>query len=417
MASMFDGVRAGRRAGRGFGGRWVIHGAALAAALLLAACGSSSKKSVVSSRSYKGHENERDTTNLVSAYPALVGTRLDDCQTCHKSFTFSYLSGSTTRYATKNACDYCHLTQHPDTASGFIEAQPTSFTDTLNAYGLAYLAAGRSVDGLRSIDGADSDGDGAANGVEIAGQKYPGDAASQPGQPNAPTRILSLAELRAMPAHSEFLLANSTKQQFDEYATYAGVTLRALLTAVGVNPDDPGVTGVTVIAPDGFMKDVSIADVNRQFPAAKYHAGLDVATLGANCGFVIYPATLPAGLVDGGDVPGEQRILLAYGRDGAALDTSNLDPTSGKINGEGPYRLVIPQATPGRPDRGSQFNRPECSDNFVSTADHNAGNMVRGVIAVRVNPLPAGVEDFDAKNGGWAYVEDGTVVVYGHGIQ
>ena len=43
--------------------------------------------------------------------------------------------------------------------------------------------------------------------------------------------------------------------------------------------------------------------------------------------------------------------------------------------------------------------------------------MVRGVIAVRVNPLPAGYEDFDAKNGGWAFIADSTLVVYGYGIQ
>jgi len=31
--------------------------------------------------------------------------------------------------------------------------------------------------------------------------------------------------------------------------------------------------------------------------------------------------------------------------------------------------------------------------------------MVRGVVAISVNPLPAGFEEFDHHNGGWAYVE------------
>jgi hypothetical protein len=43
--------------------------------------------------------------------------------------------------------------------------------------------------------------------------------------------------------------------------------------------------------------------------------------------------------------------------------------------------------------------------------------MVRGVIAIRVNPLPAGAEDFDHRNGGWAFVEDASVVVYGFGVR
>jgi hypothetical protein len=30
--------------------------------------------------------------------------------------------------------------------------------------------------------------------------------------------------------------------------------------------------------------------------------------------------------------------------------------------------------------------------------------------------LPEGTEDFDYYNGGWAYVADGSVVVYGHGV-
>jgi hypothetical protein len=42
--------------------------------------------------------------------------------------------------------------------------------------------------------------------------------------------------------------------------------------------------------------------------------------------------------------------------------------------------------------------------------------MVRGVIAVRVNPMPAGLEEFDYQNGGWAYIDDPSVIVYGFGV-
>ena len=391
---------------------------ALVAAALLAACGSSkTDQVVVSSRAYKGHESEKDTTNLVNAYPKAVGTRVDDCQTCHTSGTLTPTGAGAA--ITKNACDFCHLIQHPLTG---YTGQPAAYADTLNVYGAAYKAGGRTKDALLALDAQDSDGDGSANGAEIAEVKYPGDPASKPGQPNAPQKIFTLAELEALTAHSEFLLANSTKQQFDDYATYKGVKLRDLLTAAGVDPADPQITGVTVIAPDGFTKDVTAADVNSQFPAGKFYPGLDTATLGTTCGFVNYPSTLPAGLTDGGDIPGEQWIMIGYQRDGGTIpmDPSNLDPTSGKINGEGPYRLVWPQANPGRPDRGSQYQgepyASNCSDNFTS-ADHNAGNMVRGAIAVRINPLPAGYEDFDAKNGGWAFIADSTLVVYGYGIK
>jgi len=44
------------------------------------------------------------------------------------------------------------------------------------------------------------------------------------------------------------------------------------------------------------------------------------------------------------------------------------------------------------------------------------GNGVPDV-AIRVSPLPEGYEEFDARNGGWAYVDAGQLVVYGAGIE
>lgn len=385
--------------------------AALAAVLFVGCPGGGHE--VVSSHAYKGHENDRDAINFVNVYPRTVGTRLDDCQTCHRSATLAIVAS--TKTAVKNTCDYCHLVNHP--AADLVD-QPTSFADTLNEYGAAYLAAGRTRAALSSIADADSDGDGHANAVEIADLKYPGDATSKPGQQSAPQRVFHLGDLQALAAHTEFLLANSTKQQYDEYASYTGVKVKDLLAAAGVDLADTEIEGVTVVAPDGFMKSISIANVTTVYPTGVFHAGLDTATLGPTCGFVTYPATLPEGIVDGGDIPGEQWLELAYAREGAVLDTSNLDPTSGKINGEGPFRLVVPQRTPGWPDRGSQYSPTTCGDgrDFDSTANHNAGDMVRGVVGIRVDPLPAGYEDFDYRNGGWAYIEDGSVFVYGHGV-
>jgi hypothetical protein len=369
---------------------------------------------IVSSRSYQGHESDTDINNFVNEYRDTLGTRLDDCQTCHTGGTFTYVDGGDT--ASKNPCDFCHLIQHPVT--DFVEALPATYRDTLNPYGIAYMDAGRSREALRTIASRDSDGDTFGNATEIDDLKYPGDPTSMPGQPTAPMRTYTMVQLRALPSVEQFQLCNASRQQFDNYAGYKGVRLRDLLSDAGVNPDSGSFTGVTIIAPDGFMQDVSAAQINAAAPAGTFYGGLDTDTLGTDCGFVDYPSPLPAGVASGAPIPGEPWVQLAYERDGGPMEVSTLDTTSGKINGEGPFRLVIPQFTPGAPDRGSRYSPTTCGDtyDFDDTLDHNAGAMVRGVVAIRVNPLPAGVEDFDYRNGGWAFIASSSVVVYGNGV-
>src|SRR3990172_7172487 len=140
----------------------------LVAAALLVACSSDKTDQVVaSSRAYKGHENEKDTTNLVNAYPKAVGTRVDDCQTCHTSGTLTPTGAGAA--VTKNSCDFCHLIQHPLTG---YTGQPASYADTLNAFGADYMAAGRTKDALLALDAEDCDGDGATNGAEIRSEEH-----------------------------------------------------------------------------------------------------------------------------------------------------------------------------------------------------------------------------------------------------
>ena len=394
-----------------------LHGTALTflAALALPAVCSAQEGAGAASRAYRGHDNEHDVATFVSVYRAAVGSRLDDCQTCHRGGTFTETRSG--RTVTRNPCDFCHLTQHP--APGYAEPMPAGFRATLNAYGLAYLDAGRTARALRAIARLDSDSDGAANGEEIAALRYPGDRTSRPGQPSAPLRTFTMAQVRALPARDEFLLVNASRQAADFYAVYRGVRVRDLLLAAGVDPDAAGFQGVTVIAPDGYLKDIPARQVNAPFPVAPFFGGLDSAGLGADCGFVQYPRPLPAGLRDGAPIPGAPWMLLAYERDGRAMDVASLDAATGRIRGEGPFRLVVPQAAPGAPDRGSAARTAACPDGhaYDPAADHNADPMVRGVIAIRVNPLPAGLEDFDHLNGGWAFVEDGSVVVYGFGVR
>lgn len=383
---------------------------------MLSACSDDDDTTYYSSHSYKGHETDVDSNNLVNVYPAVIGTRLDDCQTCHTGGTFTIDDDGEIVEVFKNACDFCHLIQHPD--SSLIEAQPTTYAETLNPFGADYLAAGRSRQALQDIAGEDSDEDGYSNADEIADLKYPGDPLSMPGQQVAPMRIFSMEEVTAMPSHSEFLLCNSSRQEFDNYATYEGVKIVDLLEAAGVDLSSPEIVGITVIAPDGFMKDFDLDEIINPYPAGLFFAGLDTDTLGTECGFVQYPDVMPEGLTDGGEIPGEQWLLLAYLREGLEMEASWLDITSGKINGEGPFRIIVPQSEPGSPDRGAT-STAECNDGFeyVREKDHNAGDMVRGVVAIRVNPLPAGYEDFDYRYGGWAYIDAQQVIVYGHGVE
>jgi hypothetical protein len=111
--------------------------------------------------------------------------------------------------------------------------------------------------------------------------------------------------------------------------------------------------------------------------------------------------------------------MLGYERNGLPLETSDLDVTEGRIVGEGPLRLVVPQQNPGMPDRGSRFSPSDCGDgfDFRADADHNAGSMVRGVIALRIDPMAVGVEGFDYMNGGLAYIDAGQLIIYGHGVR
>jgi hypothetical protein len=272
----------------------------------------------------------------------------DSLQDSVRSYTVARSTGS----STLNPCSYCHLVHWPDAT--ILSGAPANYQDTLNPYGLAYKTAGRSQDALRTIEGQDSDVDTYSSVVEIQNLRYPGDPASVPGQPWVPTYTMTWDALHAPASHTQFLLMNASKQTFDDYANYRGIKIVDLLTAAGVNL--AAATGITVIAPDGFMKDFTLAQVQTQFADGIFDSGLAPADFAdPNQGFVNCPAAnqIPSGLADLGTIPDAQWLLLACWRDGGDVVPSELDPASGKINGEGPYRLVQPQVTPGTPDRGS----------------------------------------------------------------
>ena len=128
----------------------------------------------VSPRACVGHENDQNIQNYVRQYPKTAGTRLDNCQTCHRSG----LKGTDTDREF-SPCAYCHLLQYPNSR---YNGAPKNFEQTLNAYGIAYKQNGRTAEALAAISKLDSDGDGFVNAEEIADLRNPGDPASRLNQ-------------------------------------------------------------------------------------------------------------------------------------------------------------------------------------------------------------------------------------------
>ncbi|NTU51137.1 MAG: hypothetical protein HGA94_01685 [Candidatus Aminicenantes bacterium] len=381
--------------------------------ILAAGIAASTGQEAVSSRAYVGHANDADMQGLIRQYPAAAGTRLDDCQTCHRGG----VKGTDTERE-YSPCGYCHLLVYPNSRYG--TGVPKAAADTLNAYGLDYRKAGRSLEALAAIAGLDSDGDGHANAAEIADLRNPGDAASRPGLPPAPAKSFGWDEIRRLPVHRQLMLMNTTKEPTDDYVEYRGVRIIDLLSAAGVYLT--GVTGITVFAPDGYSVDYAVADVQAPFPRGFFYAG-PRAFEGTERGFVKYPDRLPAGIKDNKRIPGDPWLILAYERNGRPLEPSSYERGTGRLAGEGPYRLVKPQgdlggdpSRPGRPDRSQKS--PAFGDgwDFVPGMDHNAGACIRGACVIRVNPMPEGYEDYDWKNG-WPLIGDRKVVIYGRGVR
>jgi len=385
----------------------------IAAPALCLALAAAIPQKTVSSRAYVGHESDRDINNFIQQYPAAAGTRLDDCQTCHRGG----VKGTDTEREF-SPCGYCHLLKYPNPR--YKTGVPADYESTLNAYGLAYKKAGRTAEALAAIAKLDSDGDGFSNETEIAALRYPGDAASRPGQPLAPFVTLSGDDLRRLPAVKQFMLMNTTKEPMDDYATYTGVKIADLLAAAGV--DLKGVEGITVFAPDGYSIDCPIEEIIRPFPKGFFYAG-PAAFKNTDRAFVKYPEKLPSGLGDGREIPTVPWLILAFEREGKPLDTSIYEKGTGRLRGEGPFRLIKPQrdllgdpSKPGRPDRSAKAKTFGDGWDFSPKIDHNAGACVRGACVIRVNPAPEGFEEYDWKNG-WPLILEKKVVVYGRGVR
>jgi hypothetical protein len=367
----------------------------------------------VQSRAYVGHENDKDIQNFIAQYPKAAGTRLDDCQTCHRSG----VSGTDTERV-YSPCGYCHLSQYPNPR--YKTGVPKNYEDTLNPYGLAYKRQGRTVAALAAIAKMDSDGDNYSNAEEISDLRYPGDSASRPGQPMAPIIMLNWGNIRKLSRQTQFMLMNTSSEPFDDYATYAGVRVQDLLQAARI--DLKGATSITVFAPDGYNTDYAIEDISGPFPKPYFYSEPEKIADKERI-FVKYPDGLPAGVMNGKEVPMEPWLLLAYERDGKSLDIAQYEKGTGRMLGEGPYRLIKPQrnvmgdpSKPGRPDRSVKSKTFGDGWDYDKELDHNAGSCVRGATVIRINPMPSGFEEYDWKNG-WPLVAEKKLVIFGRGVQ
>ncbi|MGA1840709.1 MAG: hypothetical protein ACMUIU_08805 [bacterium] len=149
-----------------------------------------------------------------------------------------------------------------------------------------------------------------------------------------------------MPQHTQFLLMN-TSRSGDFYAEYTGVTIEALLEDAGMMDS---ATGILVYAPDGWSNyhpidpepDPELYHVKGTYPEASfhYHEQAD-EEFGGWCDYSaplcdVYTNSDPI-FVQGG-----LKMILAIRREGAYLDPGILTQEN-KLDGEGPFRLVLPK--------------------------------------------------------------------------
>lgn len=346
------------------------------------------------------HQGERDSGEFIKAFPGKAGSKLDQCALCHSGGKLA--KGGTA--VTLGSCQWCHFTY------GYDKKGPLA--ETLNPYGRDYQRHGRSAAAVAAIGDLDSDGDGFANREEIAADRFPGSADDDPGKAAAPQRVYTRAQLEALPQHSQFLLMNAAKSQ-DGYAEFSGVTLETLLRDAGMLD---GATGITVFSPDGWaqvhplrpVNDPAMYPVLGGYPQAVFRWTPQLAAVcdgsAPSCAGRRYGAAIR--------VRGGLRLLLALRREGVPLAKAVLGKEN-KLDGEGPYRVIVPQKVPSPPDRSSKEPAAAGPWPYRPDWDHNAGSSTRAATMIRVEPLPPGTTDIDVMEAGWRFIDEEKIVVYG----
>ena len=344
------------------------------------------------SHAYPGHGFNQDLENTLHVYPDKAGTRIDDCRLCH-------IEGVRNNRRINN-CDFCHMVYEKE-----------GYAVTLNAYGIDFNQAGRSKEAVESIRETDSDKDGVTNDAEIKALCYPGEASSKPGLPDSKSKNLSAADLKKMPGHTQFLLMNASKHT-DYYATYGGWTIESILKSAGIPLD--GVTGITVFSVDGYRKDISIDEIRQTFPAGVFHTK-ETLKVPENCPELIRaPEVLPDGVKPGEGILNPLRVMLASDRDGIPMKKLGRNE-QGKLEGEGNYRLILPERNPSPPDQSSKNPPSDCPYPYTYALHHNAGDCARGVVAIRIDPVPEGFNETDWLPKAQGLLDSQTILLFGHG--
>ncbi|MGA1823998.1 MAG: GEGP motif-containing diheme protein [bacterium] len=352
------------------------------------------------------HEGEQDSGKFLLVYPDKAGTKLDHCALCHCGGSYVNKKGNEIALG---SCQWCHDTYGYD-KSGNIQ-------DTLNQYGKDFQYHGRDDEAISAIEELDSDNDGYTNKAEIKNNNYPGNATDDPSKVPAPSRVYTKAEIEAMTQHTEFLLMN-TSRSGDFYAEYKGVPMEDLLTDAGMLDS---ATGITVFAPDGWSnyhpleEDATAPELYHvlgTYPAASYH--YDPEADDELVGWCDYTASSCVGRSNNDliGVPGGLKMLLAVWRDNTYL-TPGILTNENKLDGEGPFRLVVPQKNPSPPDQLSTEDNQDVVWPYQDDGDHNAGSCTRTVTIIRVEPLPPGTTDIDILEAGWNYVDEEKIIIYG----
>lgn len=363
------------------------------------------------------HEGEHDAGNFLGVYPDKAGSKLDHCALCHSGGSYTKSSG---KEVSLGSCQWCHYTTDYGRNNGNIE-------QTINSYGKAYHDNGRNQSAVSRIDAMDSDNDGSTNQEEILANSFPGNAQDTPFLNMAPSKIYTRSDLEALPQHTQFMLMN-TSRSGDFYAEYRGVPLQTLLDDAGILNDIA--TGITVFAPDGWSQYHplsyeegaelyhvygNIPGENYQYPPAPfYHVPQADEILNPDTGWCDYSAPSVAGRSHGDAIHVENglKAILALQRENAPLEPGVLTEEN-KLDGSGPYRIVVPQKTPTAPDQSSKSDDQNVEWPYNYDWDHNAGAATRSVTIIRVEPLPQGTTDIDILEAGWNYIDNQQLIIYG----
>ncbi|MFH1136364.1 MAG: GEGP motif-containing diheme protein [Pseudomonadota bacterium] len=354
------------------------------------------------------HEGEKDADKFLAAYPATAGTKLDHCALCHSGGQYEKKPG---QWVKVGSCQWCHMTYGYDGAGDIAQ--------TMNPYGAAFKQAGRNTAAVVAINDQDSDGDGYSNQAEILADRFPGDPADDPSKKEAPYRIYTMAQIKALGAHTQFLLMNSSRNN-DAYHQYTGLPLDELLDDVGALP---GSTGLSVFAPDGWslyhpldeVADPSLYHVNGVYPASSFYYDQEAdMALNAADGWCDYGSPFAKGRnhLDPINNPDGLKLILSYLMDGQVLEPGQLNADN-KLDGDGPFRVVAPQKTPGPPDQSSTAANQAVVWPYNNDGDHSNGYSTRSVTIIRVEPLAAGDTDVDTMEAGWNFVDQEKIMVYG----